>query len=111
LAATNGLLLVRAFWSSRWEEASSKVVIEVPGDVPPVPYPRFGEDDTVVVVVVAVRGLSAEVGEMVDFVGAATLPPNSSFLILDFKSSNSSQTVDGAVVETLDSVPSCFGFI
>lgn len=35
-----------------------------------------------------------------------SFPVNSNLWIRDFKSSNSSHTVDGAVVETVDSVPS-----
>jgi hypothetical protein len=66
----------------------------------------LGEDDKVVACVVAVRGLSFE-----PVIAAAdeggSFPVSSSFLILDFRSSNSSQTVEGAVVEIVDSVFVC----
>jgi hypothetical protein len=62
----------------------------------------FGDDDMVVAAVVAVFGLSEVVIAAADDGGS--LPVNSSFLILDFKSSNSSHTVEGAVVEMVDSV-------
>ena len=58
----------------------------------------------VVAAVVAVRGLSVAVDTAAPE-EEGILPVNSSFRILDFKSSSSSQTVDGAVVETEDSVP------
>ena len=66
----------------------------------------FGDDDKVVAWVVAVLGRSWEL-----FIAAADedgiLPVSSSFLILDFRSSSSSHTVDGAVVEMVDSVVVC----
>ena len=58
----------------------------------------------VVTVVVAVLGRS-----VVDMAAAeeeGNLPVSSSFLIRDFSSSSSSQTVDGAAVDSVESVPS-----
>jgi hypothetical protein len=62
----------------------------------------FGEDDVVVAAVVAVFGRSDVVMAAADDGGS--FPVNSSFRIRDFRSSNSSHTVDGAVVEMVDSV-------
>ena len=68
----------------------------------------LGEDDmAVVAAVVAVFGLSEVVIAAADDDGS--LPVNSSFLILDFRSSSSSHTVEGAVVEMVDSVALCSG--
>lgn len=62
-----------------------------------------GEDEIVVTVVVPVRGLSPEEPEKPDIpFDGGNFPVNSSRFILDFKSSNSSQTVDAADVETTD---------
>ena len=66
----------------------------------------FGEEDKVVMAVFAVRGLS--------FVGVyiaaeddeGSLPVSSSFLMRSLRSSSSSQTVDGAVMDNVDSLPS-----
>ncbi len=66
--------------------------------------PRFGEDETVVRVVVAVGGLSADVCEMAAPDEGGNLPVNSNFLIRDFRSSNSSHTVEVAVVEEVEFV-------
>jgi hypothetical protein len=70
--------------------------------------PRFllGDVDIVVTVVVAVGGLSVEACDTAAPEVAGNFPVNSSFLIRDLRSSSSSQTVDGAVVEVVDSVPS-----
>ena len=62
----------------------------------------FGDDDIVVTVVVAVLGLSIDDMAAADEVGS--LPVSSSFLMRDFRSSSSSHTVDGAVVDIVDSV-------
>jgi hypothetical protein len=70
------------------------------------PRPRFGDVDIVVTVVVAVGGRSFEAREIAAPDVAGSFPVNSSLCILDLRSSNSSQTVDGAVVDTVDSVPS-----
>src|ERR1700712_1686719 len=68
----------------------------------------FGEEEIVVVAaVVAVFGLSEVVIAAAEDGG--NLPVNSSFLILDLRSSSSSHTVDGAVVEMVDSVALCSG--
>jgi hypothetical protein len=66
----------------------------------------LGEADTVVAFVVAVLGRSSDDLDMPPPDGDGTLPVRSSRWILDFKSSSSSQTVDGAAVEEDDSVPS-----
>ena len=68
--------------------------------------PLLGEDDIVVTVVVAVAGRSLEARDIAAPEVAGSLPVNSSLCILDLRSSNSSHTVDGAVVDTVDSVPS-----
>jgi len=70
------------------------------------PRPCFGDEDIVVTVVVAVRGRSPEADEIAAPDDGGNFPVNSSLRIRDFMSSSSSQTVDGAVVETVDSVPS-----
>lgn len=72
--------------------------------------PCFGDDDSVVTVVVAVRGLSPDIVDIAAADEAGNFPVNSNFQILDFRSSNSSHTVDGAVVDNVDSVPSCLYF-
>jgi hypothetical protein len=71
-----------------------------------LPRPRLGDDDMVVTVVVAVGGLSFEARDIAAPDVAGSFPVNSSLCIRDLRSSNSSQTVDGAVVDTVDSVPS-----
>ena len=74
----------------------------------------LGDADIVVALVVAVRGLSP-VAVAEDIAAAedeGNFPVNSSFFIRDFKSSSSSQTVEGAVVDMVDSVvlrPRYFG--
>jgi hypothetical protein len=71
----------------------------------------FGDEDNVVAVVAAVRGRSPETLDMAAADDDGNLPVNSSFLIRDLRSSNSSHTVDGAVVDNVDSVvPSCLAF-
>ncbi len=69
----------------------------------------FGDDDTVVTVVVAVRGLSPKTPAIAAPEDWGILPVSSSLRILDFMSSSSSHTVEGAVVDTVDSVPSARG--
>jgi hypothetical protein len=71
-----------------------------------LPRPRFGEDDIVVTVVVAVGGRSLDACETAAPDVAGSFPVNSSLCMRDLRSSNSSHTVDGAVVDTVDSVPS-----
>jgi len=62
-----------------------------------------GEDEMVVTVVVPVRGLSPEEPEKPDIpFDGGNFPENSSRFILDFKSSNSSHTVEAADVETTE---------
>jgi hypothetical protein len=72
----------------------------------PVPEPRLGEADTVVALVVAVRGRSSDDRDIPPADVDGSFPVRSRRWILDFRSSNSSQTVDGAAVEDEDSVPS-----
>jgi hypothetical protein len=67
---------------------------------------RFGEDDRVVTVVVAVGGRSLDAREIAAPDVAGNLPVSSSRCMRDLRSSNSSHTVDAAVVDTVDSVPS-----
>lgn len=57
-------------------------------------------------VVVAVGGRSFEARDIAASDVRGSFPVNSSLCIRDLRSSNSSQTVDGAVVDTVDSVPS-----
>ena len=68
--------------------------------------PCFGDDDRVVTVVVAVRGRSPDTLDIAAADEEGSFPVSSNFRILDFKSSSSSHTVDGAVVDNVDSVPS-----
>lgn len=66
----------------------------------------FGGEDKVVVAVFAVRGLSLVGVYIAAEDDGGSFPVISSFLIRSLRSSNSSQTVDGAVVDKVDSVPS-----
>lgn len=68
--------------------------------------PCLGDEDMVVMVVVAVGGLSPNTLDMAASDETGNLPVSSSFRIRCLRSSTSSQIVDGAVVETVDSVPS-----
>jgi hypothetical protein len=77
----------------------------------PGPEPRLGEADTVVAFVVAVRGRSSDDLDIAPPDAGGILPVRSSRWILDFKSSSSSQTVDGAAVDEEDSVPSTPWFV
>ena len=66
----------------------------------------FGDDDKVVTVVVAVRGRSADAFDIAAADEEGNFPVSSSLRIRDLRSSSSSHTVDGAVVDKVDSVPS-----
>lgn len=66
----------------------------------------FGEEDKVVMAVFAVRGLSLVGVYIAAEDDGGSFPVSSSFLIRSLRSSSSSQTVDGAVVDSVDSVPS-----
>lgn len=66
----------------------------------------LGEVDRAVMVVAAVRGLSCAAPDIAAWDDGGNFPVSSSLRILDFKSSSSSQTVEGAVVDGVDSVPS-----
>src|SRR5271163_3498385 len=70
----------------------------------------FGDADIVVAFVVAVRGLSPVAEDIAAADEEGNFPVNSSFLMRDFRSSSSSQTVDGAVVDMVDSVVSRTGY-
>lgn len=59
-----------------------------------------------VMVVVAVRGLSFDAPDIASWDDGGSFPVSSSFRMRDFRSSSSSHTVDGAVVDNVDSVPS-----
>ena len=89
------------------EGSSEFSVLKAAGEVL-TPRGSLGEDDTVVTVVVAVRGRSV-VPDAFAPKELGSFPVSSSFRILDLRSSSSSQTVDGAVVDTVDSVPSMPG--
>lgn len=98
--------MARAECKSGWVSPSIRfVLIASVGDILS-PRPRFGDDDMVVSVVVAVGGRSLDIGETAVLDVAGSFPVNSSLCMRDFRSSNSSHTVDGAVVDTVDSVPS-----
>ena len=68
----------------------------------------LGGEEKVVIVVAAVRGLSAD--DIAAWEDGGSLPVNSRLRIRDLRSSSSSQTVDGALVESVDSLPSCRTF-
>lgn len=100
-AETVFLDLVRAECRSGCIEVSSFVRFDAIGEKL-VPCVYLDDDDAVVAVVAAVRGRSATLNAVApDELGST--PVCSSCLILDFMSSNSSQTVEGAVVEIADS--------
>lgn len=101
-----GLDLAIAELRSGCGEGSSELSgLEAAGEVL-TPRGSLGEDDMVVTVVVAVRGRSVVPEDGFAPKKLGSFPVNSNFRILDFRSSSSSHTVDGAVVDTVDSVPS-----
>lgn len=71
--------------------------MESTGEIPFAPW--RGDDDTVVTVVVAVRGLSPDELDELPPPTAGIRPVTSRRRIRDFRSSNSSQTDDAAFVE------------
>ena len=83
-------------------------ITESGGDVL-FPPPCFGDEDIVVTVVVAVRGRSLDVEITAAPDDCGNFPTSSSLRNRDFMSSSSSQNVDCAVVEAVDSVPSARG--
>lgn len=103
---TSSLVLPRAERSKGWVSRGMTGRLGTSTCGGPVPEPRLGEADTVVAFVVAVRGRSSDDLDMAPPDVDGILPVRSRRWILDFKSSNSSQTVDGAAVEDEDSVPS-----
>lgn len=106
---TSGLRIVLILPSAECKfECASRPCdeVELPASVCWPAADFLGETDMVVTVVVAVGGLSSE-----DLISAAaevggSFPVNSRRWIRDFRSSSSSQTVDGALVDVVDSVPS-----
>jgi hypothetical protein len=109
-ALTRSRVLPRAERSKGCVSRGTRVLVLIPSaGADPVPD-RFGEADTVVALVVAVRGRSSDDLDMPPAEVDGILPVRSRRWILDFKSSNSSQTVDGAAVEDEDSVPSTAWF-
>jgi len=80
------------------------LIVEASGEILPT-CRRFGDDEIVVMVVVAVGGRSFRTFHIAAFEDFGRIPVSSSLRNRDFRSSSSSQTVDGAVVETVDSVP------
>lgn len=72
---------------------------------PPCRRPCFGEDESVVMVVPAVVGRCPDPFVCVVVKEVGSLPVSSRLLSRDFRVSSSSQTVEGAVVEAVDSVP------
>ena len=94
---------------SGWRFAiSGALTVEASGEILFM-WRRFGDRELVVIVVVAVGGRSRTVLDIAAFDEAGNIPVISSLRILDFMSSSSSQTVEGAVVDTVDSVPSAWG--
>jgi hypothetical protein len=67
---------------------------------------RLGDEDMVVAVVVAVGGRSSDNLDTAAPEVDGSLPVSSSRCILDLRSSSSSHTVEGAVFDKVDSVPS-----
>lgn len=74
-----------------------------------LPRRCLGDEESVVIVVVAVCGRSPDPLDTASPDVVGNLPVSSSFRILDFRSSSSSQTVEGAVVEAVDSVSAARG--
>jgi hypothetical protein len=101
---TTGLAFPRAVCSNGCIGELLPAIVDSGGE--PAFLPCLGEEDMVVTVVVAVRGLSTVAFDIAAADDEGNFPVSSSFRILDFRSSSSSQTVDGAVVERVDSVPS-----
>lgn len=80
-------------------------IVEASGDALTL-WRRLGLDDISVKVVLAVAGRSPYTVDMAALEEEGRLPVSSILRMRDFKSSSSSQTVEGAVVDTVDSVPS-----
>jgi hypothetical protein len=88
-----------ALWRRGWEVvvgAKAEVLGEIPFAL------LRGDEETVVTVVVAVRGRSPEELDAFPADAGGIRPVTSNRRILDFKSSNSSHTEDAAVVEAVD---------
>lgn len=86
---------------------SSPLIVEASGEVL---FTRlcFGDEDIVVMVVDAVGGRSPKTLDIAAPDVDGNLPVSSSFFILCLRSSTSSQIVDGAVVDIVDSVSSAW---
>lgn len=79
-------------------------IVEASGETLPT-CRRFGDDEIVVMGLDAVGGRSSRTFDIAAFEDCGKIPVSSILRSRDFSSSSSSQTVDGAVVETVDSVP------
>lgn len=106
---TLGFITDFALASAEWRSGCILVVlgfliVEASGELCSA-FLRFGDDDILVMVVVAVCGRSFRTPDMAALEDLGSIPVSSSLRSRDFKLSNSSQTVDGAVVDTVDSVP------
>jgi hypothetical protein len=66
----------------------------------------LGEEEVAVIAEVAVRGLSLGLLYIAAADDGGSFPVSSNFLIRSLRSSSSSQTVEGAAVDKVDSVPS-----
>lgn len=106
LGSIKGLDLANAECNSGCISAVS-VPLTVLGETLPL-RPNFGDEDIVVIVVVAVGGRSLNTFEIAASEVRGSFPVSSSFRILCLRSSTSSHIVDGAVVETVDAVPSAW---
>ena len=103
------LVFAKAACKSGWRFATSgALTVEASGETLFM-WRCFGDSESVVIVVVAVDGRSRKVLDIAAFDDAGIFPVSSSLRILDFMSSSSSHTVEGAVVDTVDSVPSARG--
>ena len=99
-----------AFANAEWRRGCKLgkfefLIVDASGETLPTRR-RLGEVEMVVIVVVAVGGRSPLIVDIAALDDFGNSPVSSSLRSLDFKSSSSSQTVDGAVVDTVDSVPS-----
>ncbi len=94
------LALLRASWRRGCVDEGTPSILD--GKAATGPLLCLGEFERAVARVVAVRGLSPVAIAAAEDEGS--FPVSSSLFILDLRSSNSDQTVEGAAVETVDSV-------